>query len=33
MFFEEALCSGEDVPDDDGGSKGVDDVFVVGVEE
>lgn len=30
---QEALGSGEDVPHHDGGSEGVDDVFVVGMQE
>ena len=30
---EEALGSREDMPDNDGGAEGVDDVLVVGMEE
>lgn len=33
MASQEALGSGEDVPHHDGGSEGVDDVFVVGMQE
>lgn len=32
-YSEELLCSGNDVSDDDGCSQGVDQVFVVGVED
>ncbi len=29
---EEGLRPGEDVPDDDGGAEGIDDVLVIGVK-